>query len=97
MALTVEITDVTVKNGGDTFQGKMHNVSAKLTLKEGEVIIYEKVFSEKHKDIYSIKDTMNKISIKMKEAKGKIEAEIVIKVEADKELPTMLNDVKGVE
>ena len=97
MALTVKITDILVKSSGERFQGKMHTVSAKLILKDIDVIIFEKTFSENHKDIYAIADTMEKIRVKMDEAKKRLEAELALKIEAEKEVPAMLTKIQEVK
>lgn len=88
--LTIEITETTVKDAGEKFQGKMHTVSAKLTLKDAGTIVFEQTFSESHKAIHSMPETMKKIRIQMNDAKKKIETELALKVEAEKEVPAML-------
>lgn len=97
MALTEEITDFEVKEGGKQFDGKMHSVSAKLILKDGEVVIHEQVFTEKHKHIYTIADTMEKIAIQMAVVKKKIEIEIALKIEAEAEETKMLNKIASLK
>ena len=66
--------DISVSDSGEKFKGKMHNISAKLILKDGETIIFEQTFSEKHKDIYTIKDTMEKIRVQIKAVIKKLAA-----------------------
>lgn len=97
MALTEEITDFTVKDSGKQFDGKMHSVSAKLILKEGETVIHEQTFSEKHKDIYTIAETMDKIAIKMAAMKKKIEIERALKIEAEAEKTKMLDKIASIK
>lgn len=93
MTLIPEIIDIKIKDSGEQFKNKMYDASAKLILKEGEVIVYEQVFSEKHRDIYSITDTMEKIRIKMSKAKAIIESECALKIEAEKEVQGMLGKI----
>lgn len=98
--LTQEITDIIVKESGEQFKGLMHSVQAKLTLKEGIIIVHEETFKENHKHIYSIADTMGKIGVRMEEVKKKIESERALKIEAEKEIPNMLAEmskIKGVK
>lgn len=95
MALTSEIFDIIVKNSGDKFQDKMHSVSVKLVLKDGAVVIHEQSFVEKHKDIYNIADTMEKIRINMSATKKRIESELALKTVAEAEVPGMLTKIKA--
>ena len=50
--LTVEITDIVVRDSGEQFKGRMHSVSAKLILREGVNIVHEETFLENLKHIY---------------------------------------------
>ena len=93
MALIAEITDIIIRESGEKFKGQMHNISAKLILKEGATVIHEQTFSEKHKNIYNIADTMEKIRIAMSATKKKIEVESTIKTEAELEIPGMLTKI----
>ena len=95
--MLTEITDITVSDSGKRFKGKMHGVSAKMTLKNdlGEIIL-EQSFSEKHKDIYVIPATMDKICVKMGIAKKRIETELALKTEAEQEIPTMISNLEVV-
>ena len=86
--------DITASESGKQFKGKMHNISAKLILKDGETIILEQSFSEKHKDIHNIKDTMKKIRVQMKAVIKNLAAELALKTEAEKEIPVMLANLK---
>ena len=97
MALTEEITDFEVRDSGEQFDGKMHSVQAKLILKEGEAVIYEQVFSEKHKHIHTIASTMEKIAIKMAAVKKKIEIERALKTEAEAEESKMLDKIASLK
>lgn len=97
MDLTTEITDFEVKDSGEQFDGKMHSISVKLTLKEGEFVVHEQVFSEKHKHIYSIPKTMEKIAIQMAVAKKKIEVEKALKIEAEAEKTKMLDKIASIK
>lgn len=97
MALTEEITDFKVKDSGEQFDGKMHSVQAKLILKEGETVIYEGLFSEKHKHIHTMPDTMEKIAIQMAAVKKKIEIEIALKIEAEAEKTKMLDKIASIK
>lgn len=90
MVLTVEITDIKVKDAGEKFAGKMHNVSAKMILKKEGVSVLERTFTANHKDIYSGKGTMAKIRICMNAVKKTYEAECALKAELEKEIPAML-------
>lgn len=94
--MLTEITDISASESGKQFKGKMHNVSAKLILKDGEVIILEQTFSEKHKNIHNIKDTMEKIRVKMDAVIKKLAAELALKTEAEKEIPTMISNLEVV-
>ena len=93
--MITEITDISVSCSGKRFRGKMYNVSAKLIFKDdlGEVIL-EQSFSEKHKDIYNIKDTMDKIRVQMDIVIKKLATELALKTEAEKEVPAMLTNLK---
>lgn len=97
MGLVAEITDIVVRESGEQFKGLMHSVQAKLTLKEGTNIVHEETFQENHKHIYAIVDTMEKIRVKMTATKTKIEAERVLKIEAEKEIPNMLAKLSAKE
>lgn len=88
--LTIEITETMVKDAGEKFQGKMHTVSAKLILKDVGTVVFEQTFSENHKGIHSMPETMEKIRVQMNETKKRIETELALKVEAEKEIPAML-------
>lgn len=93
--MIIEITDVTVSDSGKRFRDKMYNVSVKLILKDDlENVILEQSFSEKHKNIHNIKDTMEKICTQMDIVIKKLAAELVLKVEAEKEVPAMLTNLK---
>ena len=96
--MITEITDISVSDSGKRFKGKMYNVSAKLILKDDlESVILEQSFSEKHKHVHSIKATMEKIRVKMDIVIKKLAAELVLKTEAEKEIPTMLTSLKEVK
>ena len=88
--LTAEITEIKVKDAGEKFKGEMYIASAKLTLFEDVEVVLEQVFSEPHKSIYLIEDTMKKISARMEDVKKRYEAEQVLTIEAENEKPSML-------
>jgi len=97
MPLTVEITDVKVKSAGENFKGQMHTLSAKMTLKDGETIVLERAFTERHKSIYSIAETMKKMRLKMDAVKKTFETEELLKKDAEKEVPAMITKLTEVE
>lgn len=97
MALTVDITDFEVRESGEMFKGLMHSVSAKLILKEGEVIVHEQVFTEKHKSIYTVADTMDKIAIQMAKTEKRIGKEIALKAKTEAEKTKMLDKISSLK
>ena len=94
MALTAAITDVLVKDSGEKFRGQMHSISAKLALLEGAVVMHEQTFSEHHKSGYSLSATMENMRAKMADVKKRIEIEIALKIEAEKEVAGMLTKIE---
>ncbi|MCK5615095.1 hypothetical protein KAR91_75225 [Candidatus Pacearchaeota archaeon] len=97
MALTEEIIDFVVKDNGEQFAGLMHSISAKLILKEGETVVHEQVFTEKHKHIYIISETMEKMAVKMAAVKKRIETEGNLKIEAEAEKTKMLDKITSIK
>lgn len=93
MALTTEITDFKVKNSGKQFGFKMHSISAKWILKDGEAVIREQVFTVMHKQIYTIEATMKKLAGLMICMEKKVIVELSLKVAAEAEESNMLAEI----
>ena len=89
MALIPTIEIIKVTDSGENFRNQMYAVSAKLTLSDDGKVVLEQTFSENHKSIYSMPETMDKIRKKMDAVKKKYEAETLLLVEAKKEITTM--------
>lgn len=105
MALTVEIGNVQVKDAGSEYKGEMHNVSATLTLKDGEITVFgPQTFSELHKRTVKVGDelapqevsaTMDRIRVKMTAVKAIVETELALKAIAEEEVATMTSRLQG--
>lgn len=95
MVILAEITDVKATDSGNQFKGRMYSISAKMILKEDGISVFEQTFSESHKDVHTISDTMEKIRIQMSSVKVKFEAERNVKSDAEKEVTKMADKING--
>lgn len=97
MALTINVSTVSVKDKGDRFNNDFHTITMSLRVLDGEVEVINKDYSVDYKAVHSLSDKMAEIKQKMEKDIATYKAEKAILDQLDSEASKIQTELAAKE